>query len=205
MLMFFTEIFHLLVEQNNVYYQQHLDRHARSSHRLPDITLADMITFAAWALQMGHTLKDTLHNHNNMPAKSSIQLCCHLCCSRSPRKGRAYKCIRCDVGLCVVSCFEEYHTEVNFLRTPTVNTVCCDKAVIQGATDLLQQPELCEFAYVGKETKLIIKLFTQTRIKIAFKTYNWISKTQKPKPTPPQQTFTLKCLWHVHFSFLSRL
>ena len=28
--------------------------------------------------------------------------------------------------------------------TLIVNTVCCDKTVIQGATDLLQQPELCE-------------------------------------------------------------
>jgi len=25
-----------------------------------------------------------------------------------------------------------------------VNTVCCDKTVIAGATDLMQQPELCE-------------------------------------------------------------
>ena len=25
-----------------------------------------------------------------------------------------------------------------------VNTVCCDTTVIQGATDLLQQPELCK-------------------------------------------------------------
>ena len=30
-LMFFTEIFHLLVEQTNVYYQQHLDRQAGPS------------------------------------------------------------------------------------------------------------------------------------------------------------------------------
>jgi len=29
-LMFFTEIFHLLVEQTNVYYQQHLDRTSRT-------------------------------------------------------------------------------------------------------------------------------------------------------------------------------
>ena len=53
-LMFFTEIFHLLVEQTNVYYQQHLDRQAGPSRRLPDITLPDMTTFIALALQMGH-------------------------------------------------------------------------------------------------------------------------------------------------------
>ena len=44
LLLFFTEIFHLLVEQTNVYYQQHLDRQARPSRRLPDITLPDMMT-----------------------------------------------------------------------------------------------------------------------------------------------------------------
>jgi len=63
LLMFFTEIFHLLVEQINVYYQQHLDRQAGPSHRLPDITLLDMMTFIALALQMGHELKDTLHDY----------------------------------------------------------------------------------------------------------------------------------------------
>ena len=46
-------------------------------------------------------------------AKSSTQLCCCLCSSRSQRKGTMYKCTRHDVGLCVVPCFEEYHTKVN--------------------------------------------------------------------------------------------
>jgi len=56
--MFFTEMFHLLVEQTNVYYQQHLDRQAGPSLQLPD-----MMTFIALALQMGHELKDTLHDY----------------------------------------------------------------------------------------------------------------------------------------------
>jgi len=30
---------------------------------MPDITLLDMMTFIALALQMGHKLKDTLHEH----------------------------------------------------------------------------------------------------------------------------------------------
>jgi len=45
-----------------VFYQQHLDRQAGPSHRLPDITLPDM-TFVALALQIGHKLKDTLHDY----------------------------------------------------------------------------------------------------------------------------------------------
>jgi len=32
LMMFFTEVFHLLVEKTNVYYQQHLDRQAGPSH-----------------------------------------------------------------------------------------------------------------------------------------------------------------------------
>jgi len=59
--MFFTEIFYLLVEQTNLYYEQFLDRQAGPSCQLPDITLPDMTTFIALALQMGHVLKDTLH------------------------------------------------------------------------------------------------------------------------------------------------
>ena len=58
-ILFFTEIFLLLVEQTNVYYQQHLDR---PSCRQPDIMLLDMMTFVALALQMEQELKDTLHD-----------------------------------------------------------------------------------------------------------------------------------------------
>jgi len=43
--------------------QQHLERQAGPSRQLPDITLPDMTTFVASALQMGHALKDTLHNY----------------------------------------------------------------------------------------------------------------------------------------------
>jgi len=63
LMLFFAEIFHLLVEQTNVYYQQHLDGQARPSCQLPDITLPDSMTFVALALQMGHELKDTLHDY----------------------------------------------------------------------------------------------------------------------------------------------
>jgi len=45
-----------------VYYEQHLDRQAGPSRQLPNITLPDM-TFTALALQMGHKLKDTLHDY----------------------------------------------------------------------------------------------------------------------------------------------
>jgi len=63
LMLFFTEIFRLLVEQTNLYYQEHLDRQDRPSHLLPDITLPDMMTFIALALQMGHNLRDTLHDY----------------------------------------------------------------------------------------------------------------------------------------------
>jgi len=55
---------------------------------------------------------ESRHN-KHWPAKSSTQLRCHPCSSRGQRKGTVYKCTRCDVGLCVVPCFEEYHTKVN--------------------------------------------------------------------------------------------
>jgi len=63
LMLFFTEIFSLLVEQTNLYYQQHLDRQTRPSRRLPDITLPDIMTFTALALQIGHIVKDTLHDY----------------------------------------------------------------------------------------------------------------------------------------------
>ena len=62
-MLFFAEIFHLLVEQINMYYQQHLDGQARPSRQLPNIMLLDMVTFIALAQQMGHELKDTVHDY----------------------------------------------------------------------------------------------------------------------------------------------
>jgi hypothetical protein len=63
LMLFFTEIFQLLVEQTNLYYQQHVDRQTGPSRRLPDIMLLDMVTFIAFVLQMGHDLKDRLHDY----------------------------------------------------------------------------------------------------------------------------------------------
>ena len=63
LMLFFTEIFHLLVEQTNLYYEQFLDQQAGPGRRLPDITLPDMMTFIVLALQMGHDLKGTLHDY----------------------------------------------------------------------------------------------------------------------------------------------
>ena len=57
-------------------------------------------------------LPTSCHN-KHWPAKSSTQLRCHLCFSRSQIKGTVYKCARCDMCLCVVPCFKEYHTKVN--------------------------------------------------------------------------------------------
>jgi hypothetical protein len=62
-LMFFTDIFHLLLEQINLCYEQFLDRQAGLNRRLPDITLPYMMTFIALALQMGRDFKDTLHDY----------------------------------------------------------------------------------------------------------------------------------------------
>ena len=56
------------------------------------------------------------HYNKHWPVKSSTQLCCCLCSSRSQRKGAVYKCARCDVGLCMVPCFVEYHPFVNYLN-----------------------------------------------------------------------------------------
>jgi hypothetical protein len=50
-------------------------------------------------------------NNKHKPAKSSSQLPC--LCSGGQRKGAAYECAICDVGLCVVPCLAEYHTRVN--------------------------------------------------------------------------------------------
>ena len=54
---------------------------------------------------------DTCHNQH-WPAKSS-KLRCRVCSVRGQRKGTMYKCAKCNVGLCVVPCFTDYHTKTN--------------------------------------------------------------------------------------------
>ena len=51
--------------------------------------------------------------HNkHWPAKF-MQLCRHLCSSRGHRKTTVYKCAKCEVAMCLVPCFAEYHTKAN--------------------------------------------------------------------------------------------
>ena len=54
---------------------------------------------------------DSRHNQH-WPAKSS-KLCCCVCLAHSQRRGTMYKCAKCNVGLCVVPCFADYHTKTN--------------------------------------------------------------------------------------------
>jgi len=53
------------------------------------------------------------HHNKHWPVKSSTKTRCCLCSPRGQRKGTMYKYARCDVGLCMMPCFEEYHTKVN--------------------------------------------------------------------------------------------
>jgi hypothetical protein len=62
-MLFFTENYQLLVEQTNLNYQQHLKRQGGQDSRIPNVTLLDMMNFIGLALQMGHNLKNTLHDY----------------------------------------------------------------------------------------------------------------------------------------------
>jgi len=56
------------------------------------------------------------HHNQHWPVKF-MQLHCWLCSSHGQRKTTVYKCAKCDVGLCMVPCFAEYHTKVNLQTT----------------------------------------------------------------------------------------
>jgi len=51
-----------------------------------------------------NVLRPKSRHNKHWPAKSSTQLRCRLCSSRSQRKGVGYKCARCDMGLFMVPC-----------------------------------------------------------------------------------------------------
>ena len=41
---------------------------------------------------------------------------CHVCSLQKETKTTLYFCRKCDAGLCVVNCFEKWHTHVNLSR-----------------------------------------------------------------------------------------
>jgi hypothetical protein len=54
-MMFITDIFQLLMEQTNMYYQQNFDKQAGRSC-ISDVILLGIVIFLAFAVQMGHYL-----------------------------------------------------------------------------------------------------------------------------------------------------
>ena len=48
---------------------------------------------------------------------------CHVCSLQKETKTMLYFCRKCDVGLCVVNCFEKWHTRVNFESLDTNSSV----------------------------------------------------------------------------------
>jgi hypothetical protein len=58
---FFTDIFLLLVENSNLYYQKHLSKQS-TPRSLPDIKLIDKISVLYLVVQMRHVLQDKLQD-----------------------------------------------------------------------------------------------------------------------------------------------
>jgi hypothetical protein len=50
--------------------------------------------------------------NEHWPAKGN-KLCCRVCSARDKIARTIYQCVKCKVGLCVVLCFLEYHTQTN--------------------------------------------------------------------------------------------
>ena len=83
-----------------------------------------------------NTVRLESRHNQHWPAKSTQLRCC-LCSSSTSAQSVMWTC-----AWCLVSRNITHKLICRPLRI--VNSVCCDKIVIQGATDLLQQSELCE-------------------------------------------------------------
>ena len=54
---------------------------------------------------------DTRHN-KHWPGRNTKQQCCRVCSARGVTRTVVFKCVKCDMALCVDrSCFEDYHTK----------------------------------------------------------------------------------------------
>jgi hypothetical protein len=50
-------------------------------------------------------------NRQHWPTSSPKRMNCRVCSGRGKRRSILTKCKKCDVGLCILGCFEEYHTK----------------------------------------------------------------------------------------------
>ncbi|PNF36729.1 hypothetical protein B7P43_G12048 [Cryptotermes secundus] len=51
---------------------------------------------------------------HHWPTSSTSQLRCRVCSSRGKRRTVRTKCVKCDVGICISGCFQEFHTKATF-------------------------------------------------------------------------------------------
>jgi hypothetical protein len=57
--------------------------------------------------------------HSQLWPSKEKRRCCRLCSLHKQTPSTLYFCKKCDVGLCVVNCFEKWHTRVNLSHLTT--------------------------------------------------------------------------------------
>jgi hypothetical protein len=67
---------------------------------------------------------DTCHN-KHWPARNPTQRHCRVCSARGVMRSVNFKCVKCDVALCVDrNCFADYHTKDKLIRHLFVRPPC---------------------------------------------------------------------------------
>ena len=84
---------------------RNLIKEAGRSHYRPTPSMPGRPSAAAANMRL-----DSCHNQH-WPAKHKNNIRCRVCSERGQRKTAIYKCAKCDVCLCVVPCFSDYHTK----------------------------------------------------------------------------------------------
>jgi hypothetical protein len=53
-------------------------------------------------------------SRHHWPTSSAKRMNCRVCSARGKRTSIRTKCEKCDVGLCILGCFKDYHTKARF-------------------------------------------------------------------------------------------
>jgi len=110
-ILFFRQVFQIILTETNRYFQQYMSSRTTASKQEENVTVSG--TSRGRPSPMASQLSRLEVKHSqHWPYKGKRQRC-RVCSLAKQTRSTWYFCRKRDVGLCIGNCFEKWHTHVN--------------------------------------------------------------------------------------------